>query len=334
MQMPIKPVSSPSQVSLMQAITQDRYGLPEVLSLGHIDRPVPRDHEVLIQVRASSVNAADWILMRGRPYLARLATGLRRPSQPVLGMDAAGRVEAVGPGVTRFRPGDEVYGEVTGAYAEYACGHEDKLALKPASASFEQAAACPIAGVTALQAMRDKAEVQPGDKVLIIGASGGVGTFAVQIARALGAEVTGVCSTRNLDLVCSLGAAHTVDYTREDFTRGAARYDAILDLIGSAPISACRRITRPGGVYISSVGRLGRSLAALSASLVPRFGSGRVTLLAAQANHRDLSALGELVESGEVEPTIDRRYSLAEVPEALRRQGEGHARGKSVIGIQ
>jgi NADPH:quinone reductase-like Zn-dependent oxidoreductase len=315
-------------MTTMQAIVRDRYGAPEVLALRDIAVPAPRDHEVRVRVHASSVNPADWFSLTGRPLAARLAFGLMRPRDAVLGMDVAGEVEAVGARVTRFRVGDAVYGEAARAYAEHACVAEDRLALKPRNLSFEEAASVPLAGITALQGLRDSAKIKHDSHVCINGASGGVGTFAVQIARALGAEVTGVCSTRNAELVRSIGADHVIDYTREDFTAHAKRYDAILDLVGSASIARCRRALRPGGVYISSVGRLGWIGKSFFASLLP---GPRVAVLVTKATPQDLAVLTELAEAGALRPVIDRRYALAEVPEALRRQGEGHARGKSII---
>lgn len=322
------PAAHPSDT--MRAVVQSAYGSEDVLELREIETPIPADDEVRIRVRASSVNYGDWLLMVGRPYVMRLAFGLLRPKRAVIGQDVAGEVEAVGRSVTRFRPGDAVFGEVSGAYAEVVCVSEDRLALKPRTVSFEQAAASPIAGVTALQGLRDAAKVQPGAKVLINGASGGVGTFAVQIAKALGAEVTGVCSTRNLELVRSLGADHVVDYTRQDFTESAVRYDAILDLVGLTATSACQRILSPTGVYVSSAARLGRLLVNALMSLTP---GSNVTVLAAKATPEDLAAVGELLATGAVAPVIDRRFTLSEVPEALRHQGLGHARGKSVITV-
>jgi NADPH:quinone reductase-like Zn-dependent oxidoreductase len=260
----------------------------------------------------------------------RLLSGLLRPTRPALGMDVAGRVHTVGKNVTRFRPGDDVFGEVSGAYAEYVCAPEARLARKPANLSFEQAAAVPVAALPALQGLRDRAGIRPGHKVLVNGASGGVGTFAVQIARALGAEVTGVCSTRNLAMVQSIGAHRVVDYTRDDFTRTSERYDAVFDLVGSAPLSRCRRILTPTGVYISSVGRTGWSLKAFLASLIP---ASRVVALVARTVADDLMALTALIEAGALTPVLDRRFTLREVPDALRYQSRGRSRGKSTITI-
>jgi NADPH:quinone reductase-like Zn-dependent oxidoreductase len=309
----------------MKALVRDRYGPPEAVELREIEVPTPSEREVLIRVRASSVNPADWYALTGSPWLARLFFGWPRPRDVVLGRDVAGEVVAVGPGVTRFRPGDAVYGEISRAWAEYVCAPEDQLGLMPSTLSFEQAAAIPIAGATALQGLRDKARVQPGQKVLINGASGGVGTFAVQIAKAMGAEVTGVCSPENLERVHALGADHVVDYTRQDFTRG--RYDVIFDLVGSAPLSACLSALTPAGVYLSSVGRLGWVLRAHLASLRDR----RVKVFTAWAKAEDLQELEDLVEAGALRPVLDRQYPLWEAPEALRRQGLGHARGKTTL---
>ncbi|AKF04498.1 NAD(P)-dependent alcohol dehydrogenase [Sandaracinus amylolyticus] len=309
---------------------RDEYGTPDVIALREIERPAPGDDEVLIRVRASSVNPADWILLTGRPYPVRLVAGLFRPKKRVLGMDVTGEVEAVGKNVTRFRPGDEVFGEVGSAYAEHVCAHQDRIAIKPKALSFEEAAAVPVAAMTALQGLRDAARVRAGHAVLINGASGGVGTFAVQIAKSLGAEVTGVCSGRNAEMVRSIGADHVVDYAREDFTRTAARYDAILDLVGSRSISDCRRALRPTGTYVSSVGRLGWSLKALFASVGS---SGRARVLTSSPNAADLDVLRSSIDERTIAPVIDQRYPLSDVAEALRRQGEGHARGKSVVTV-
>lgn len=314
----------------MHAIVQTVYGPPEALALREVDVPRVRADEVLVRVRASSVNPADWFITTGRPWAIRLWSGLLRPKPVYLGLDVAGVVEAVGPRVARFRPGDAVYGETRGAYARYATVPESRLARKPSNLSFEQAATVPVAGLTALQAMRDRARLRPGAKVLVNGASGGVGTFAVQIAKAIGAEVTAVCSTRNLELVRSIGADHVVDYRRASFTDTTARYDAILDLVGSAPIGACRRILAPNGVYVSSVGTLAWSLRAFLFSLVP---GSNVTVLAARPTADDLAALAAFIEAGQVTPVVERTFELGDVPRALKLQGEGHARGKSAITI-
>jgi NADPH:quinone reductase-like Zn-dependent oxidoreductase len=341
MAMSDQPAGEPST---MKAIVQDAYGAPQdVLELREVDRPpVVKDDEVLLRVHAASVNPGDWYLLAGTPYLVRLAGsgmgfGLRRPTRPIPGQDAAGRVEAVGARVTRFRPGDEVFGEITGAYAEYARAPEGDLTPKPANLSFEQAAAVPVAGVTALQGLRDAGRLQPGQTVLIIGASGGVGTFAVQLAKAFGAEVTGVCSTRNLQLVRSLGADRVIDYTGEDPTRSDQKYDLIFQVAGRQSPSACRRVLAPNGTLVLSSGEGGRWLGPMGrivAALVrSRFGSQRMVPLVARKDSKDLAVLTELIEAGKVTPVIDRRYALAEVPEALRRQGEGHAQGKTVITV-
>lgn len=312
----------------MRAIVYERYGSPEIREL---DPPVPGENEVLVRVHASSVNVADWIFMSGKPWVIRFATGLFRPRNRILGGDLAGRVEAVGKAVTRFRPGDEVFGDIGfGAYAEYACASESRIALKPSSLSFEQAAALPIAGITALQGLRDHGGVRSGQSVVINGASGAVGTFAVQIAKAFGAEVTGVCSTRNLDMVRSIGADHVSDYTQEDFTQSGKRYNFIFDLAGSRPLSACKSSLTPDGLYVSSAGQISWVLKVAVASL---FAKQIKVMPAATVNPEDLATLGELCESGKVTPVIDRTYGLSEVPDALRRQGEGHAQGKTVIRV-
>jgi NADPH:quinone reductase-like Zn-dependent oxidoreductase len=313
----------------MQAIFQDRYGPPEALVLRDVAPPVPRAHEVMVRVAASSVNPADLFRVIGRPWLGRLFFGLLRPRLPLLGFDVAGRVEAVGAKVTRFRPGDEVYGETMGAYAEVVCAAEDAIAIKPQNLSFEQAAVVPVAGVTALQALGEAARVGAGRRVLVNGASGGVGTFAVQIARARGAEVTAVCSGKNHAMVGALGATHLVDYTRDDFTATAARYDLILDLIGSAPITRCVRILSPSGIYVSSVGRTAWVLRAALRSWLSR----RVEVLVAKTRTADLEALRELLESGAIEPVVGRRFELSEVPQALCHVATGRSRGKSVVRV-
>jgi NADPH:quinone reductase-like Zn-dependent oxidoreductase len=316
---------------MMHAIVRSQYGTPEVLTLRTVPRPAPAADEVLVQVHGSSVNFGDWVMLTGRPYLARLMTGLFRPKRAGFGLDVAGVVQAVGADVVAVKPGDAVFGEAADTHAEWVCVPEGRLALKPAGVTFEQAATLPVAGVTALQGLRDRAGVQPGQRVLVNGASGGVGSFAVQIAKALGAEVTAVCSGRNAAWVRALGADTVVDYSEADFTQTSVRYDVIFDLVGSASVAACRRILQPSGVYISSVGRLGRVLKALAASVLP---GPKVALFAAMPSPADLAALAALVESGSVTPAIDQRYRLDEVPEALRRQGAGHAQGKSVISMR
>ncbi len=322
----------------MKAILQPAYGLPDVLRLAEVDRPVVRDDGVLVRVIAASLNKADWHLLTGTPYLIRAAGfGLLEPKQPIPGRAMAGRVEAVGRNVRAFQVGDEVFGEIErGAFAEYVCVGEQEVAHKPADLTFEEAATLPLAGTTALQALRDAGRLQPGQSVLINGAAGGVGTFAVQIAKALGAVVTGVCSAGNVELVRSIGADHVVDYGKEDFTRGDRRYDVILDLVGNQPPSACRRVLTEHGRLVSGaggaentwVGPMVSILAGLASNLYSR--QPFVPLVAKPAKE-DLIALRGLVEAGKVKPVIDRRYTLGEVPEAMRYLGQGHTRGKSVI---
>ncbi|NUK35360.1 NAD(P)-dependent alcohol dehydrogenase [Streptomyces lunaelactis] len=324
----------------MKAIVQDRYGSPDVLELREVDKPVVADHEVLVRVRTAAVNARDWHLMRGDPYLARLVLGFGRPKTKIRGTDFAGQVEAVGKDVNRFRPGDEVFGEADGAFAEYVCAPDDVVEPKPANLTFEQAAALPLAGNTALMGLRDLGRVQPGQTVLVNGASGGVGTFAVQIAKAFGAEVTGVCSTRNVDLVRSVGADHVVDYTREDFTRNGRRYDVVLDLVGNRSLAECRRALTPAGTLVLSGGGVseGGSLVGpigliLRGQALSRFVSQRLLVLTATPNKENLAALRELAESGKVTPVIDRTYPLREVPEAIRYLEVEHAHAKVVITV-
>jgi NADPH:quinone reductase-like Zn-dependent oxidoreductase len=320
----------------MKAALRDRYG---ALELREVDDPVPADDEVLVRVRASSVNPADWYFLMGRPYVARVEMGLRKPKDNRLGTDFAGTVEAAGKDVTQFRPGDEVFGGRTGAFAEYVTVPEDRaVALKPADVTFEQAGAVAVAAVTALQGLRDKGRVQPGQHVLINGASGGVGTFAVQIAKALGAEVTGVCSTRNVDLVRSLGADHVVDYTREDFTRSDRRYDVLFDVAGSRPWSECRRVLAPHAILVivgaPKGGRLLGPLRHILALRLASTGSNRkAVFFVAKIVKADLEVLRELLESGKVTPAIDRSYELSEIADALRYFGEGHAQAKVVVGV-
>lgn len=331
--------ATPQLPQMMRAITQRRYGGPDTLEYGNVPRPVPGAGEVLIRVLAASVNAADWLLMHGEPLGSRLAFGLRGPRTRVRGRDAAGIVEAVGDRVDEFAVGDAVYGEVdAGSFADYTVAPAQRLAIMPERLRFEQAAAVPTAATTALQAIRDKARVNPGDRVLINGASGGVGSFAVQIAKAYGASVTGVCSTRNLDLVTSLGADHVIDYSREDFTTGESRYDVFLDLIGNRSLAECRRVlTRRGTLVLSSgsgsrlLGPVGRMLSAL---VVGMFVSQNLRPLAAVANGRDLDVLRDMIQAGAVTPHIERVYPLAEAPAALRHFGVQHARGKIVIVVE
>ena len=319
----------------MQAIVQDEYGSADVLAPQDIDRPQIGDDEVLVRVQAASVHIGDWVLMTGVPYVMRLGTGLRKPKNRVPGTDIAGTVEAVGAAVQSLRPGDEVFGWCTGAFAEYASAPEDQLVRKPAGLTFEQAAAVGVSASTALQLLRDEAKVQPGQKVLINGASGGVGTFAVQIAKAFGAEVTGVCSTRNVELVRSIGAAHVIDYTREDFRKSAERYDLILDNVGDRSMSDTRRALTPTGTLLSnggghSGGKLGRVIRASLASMFVRQ-QGRQSVKS--QNRADLVALKELVEAGKVTPVIGGTYPLNQTAEAIGHVAGGHARGTLVIAM-
>ena len=315
----------------MKAIVYTKFGPPDVLQLKEIEKPAPKDNEVLIKVHAASVNPLDLHYMRGTPYIVRTQAGLRKPKNTRLGVDLAGQVEAVGRDVTQFQPGDEVFGGRTGAFAEYVCKLEKTLALKPANLTFEQAAAIPVAACTALQGLRDKGQIQPGQKVLINGAAGGVGTFAVQIAKSFGADVTGVCSTRNVDMVRSIGADQVIDYTQEDFTRNGQRYDLIFDAVGNRSLSDCRRVMSPKGIFVMVAGPVARMLQAL---VLSRFGSKNLVAFLASINKEDLVVLKELIEAGKVTPVIDRCYSLSEVPEAIRYLEEGHARGKVVITME
>jgi NADPH:quinone reductase-like Zn-dependent oxidoreductase len=323
----------------MKAIVYDKYGPPDSLELREIDTPVVTDDEVLVRVRAASVNPADWYTLTGTPYFGRVEMGLVKPKSNRLGIDFAGQVEAVGRNVTQFRPGDEVFGGRNGAFAEYVCVAEDRAVVpKPANVTFEEAAAVPVAALTALQGLRDKGQLQSGQKVLVNGASGGVGTFAVQIAKALGAEVTGVCSTRNVDLVRSLGADHVIDYTNEDFTRSDQRYDLMLDIAGSRSWSECRRVLNPKAIVVlvgaPKGGRLIGPLGHIVKMRVAAFRSSRkVAFFLAKINKTDLEVLRELLESGKVKPVLDRQYELSEAPEAFQYLGEGHARGKVVITV-
>jgi len=328
-----------SEVETMKAIVQDAYGSADVLELRDIERPVPKDNEVLVRVQAAGLHRGDWHVMTGLPYLIRIVVpslGLRRPKVPVRGMDVAGRVEAVGKAVTRFQPGDAVFGWCDGSFAEYACAPEDQLAPKPATLSFEQAAAVPISGFAALQGLRDQGEVQAGQQVLIIGAAGGVGSFAVQLAKAFGAEVTGVGSTTQVDLVRSLGADEVIDYTRQDVTDGTRHWDLILDTAGRRSLSQLRRALTPKGTLVivggEGAGRLmGGFTRNLRAPVLSMFVGQRLRMLASKERAEDLQTLRELIEAGKVTPLIGRTYSLGEVPEAMRALEAGHTRGKLVI---
>jgi NADPH:quinone reductase-like Zn-dependent oxidoreductase len=323
----------------MKAIVQDEYGSADVLELRDIDIPEIADDEVLVHVHAAGVGRDVWHVMRGLPYPIRLAGyGLRVPKNPVIGSDVAGVVETVGKDVSRFRPGDEVFGIGKGSYAEYARAPEDKLAPMPANLAFEQAAVVAIMGSTALQALRDQGNAEPGQEVLIIGASGGVGTYAVQIAKAFGAHVTGVCSTAKVEMVRSIGADRVIDYTREDFAEGDQRYDVILDIGGNSSLSRLRRALASQGTLVIVGGEgggrwLGGLDRQLRATMLSPFVGQKLGTFVSTPNHEDLLVLKELIESGKVTPVIDRTYPLAEVPEAIRYLEEGHARGKVVITV-
>ncbi len=318
----------------MKAILFTKYGSPDVLQFTDVEKPIPGDDEVLVKVHAASANPADWHIMRGAPFLARLVNGLFKPKHPRLGADVAGRVEATGKNVTQFHAGDEVFGELSlnkmGSFAEYVCANEDTFALKPINMTFEQAAAVPLAAFTALQGLRDKGQIKSGQKVLINGASGGVGTFAVQIAKSYGTEVTGVCSTRNLELVRSIGADHVIDYTKEDFTNNGQHYDLIFDAIGNRSVSDLKRALTPNG--IGSIAGF-TSLPLLFSAMF--FGGKQVGLMeTASANKKDLLFIKDLLESGKIVPVIDRAYPLSETPEAIRYLETSRARGKVVITVE
>jgi NADPH:quinone reductase-like Zn-dependent oxidoreductase len=323
----------------MKAIVQDEYGSPDVLELRDIDKPEISDDEVLVHVHAAGVGRDVWHVMMGLPYPIRLAGyGLRAPKNPVIGSDLAGVVEAVGKDVSTFQPGDEVFGIGKGSYAEYVCAQEDKLAPKPKNLTFEQAAVLAIMGSTALQALRDQGKVREGQQVLIIGASGGVGTYAVQIAKAFGAQVTGVCSTTKVEMVRSIGADHVIDYTQEDFAEGDQRYDVIVDIGGNSSLARLRRALTPEGTLVIVGGEgggrwLGGLQRQLWATMLSPFVSQKLGTFVSTQNHEDLLVLKDLIESGKVTPVIDRTFPLAEVPEAMRYLEEGHARGKVVITV-
>ena len=325
----------------MKAIVYCDYGVAN-LKLEDIEKPVPTDDQILVRVHAASINPYDWHFVEGTPKIMRaMGVGLRKPKDTRLGVDFAGTVEAIGKNVTQFKPGDEVFGGRGGAFAEYVCPRANRaVARKPANVTFEQAASINIAGMTALQALRDKGNVQPGQKILINGASGGVGTFAVQIAKSFGAEVTGVCSTRNVDLVRLLGADHVIDYTREDFAKRPERYDVVLDNVPNHSLSECRRILNPNGKYVMIggggpndnrwIGPFGR---VINTMVLSPFVSQKMGMMMADANQKDLTILADMMQSGKVKPVIDRTYKLSEVPEAIRYLEQGHARGKVVITV-
>jgi NADPH:quinone reductase-like Zn-dependent oxidoreductase len=321
----------------MRAIVQKEYGSADVLSVAEIERPVIGADEVLVQVHAAGLDRGTWHLMAGLPYAARLVAGLHAPKSPVPGLDVAGVVVAVGNGVTRFQPGDEVFGVSKGSFAEFAAAREDKLARKPSKLTFEQAAAVPVSGMTALRGLSDGGRLQAGQKVLIVGASGGVGSYAVQIAKALGAEVTGVCSTSKLDLVRSIGADHVIDYSRVDFADGETRYDLILDVGGNAALPRLRRALAPKGTLVIVGGEgggswigMGRQLRALALS---PFVGQRLTILGPKEHYTFLERLSELIENGQLVPVVEKTYPLSEMPDAMRQLVAGRARGKLVISV-
>jgi NADPH:quinone reductase-like Zn-dependent oxidoreductase len=319
----------------MRAVVHEQYGPPDVLRNRELEQPVVTDNGVLVRVEAASLNPLDWHGMTGTPYLARLG-GLRRPKDPRLGADFAGTVESVGKAVTQIRPGDEIFGAANGAFAEYVVIREDRAARKPANLTFEQAAAVPVAGLTAIQGLRDKGHIQAGQHVLINGAAGGVGTFAVQIAKSFGAEVTGVCSTRNVDLVRSIGADHVIDYSREDFTRGARRFDLMLDNVGNRSWSECIRVLRPGATLVLVSGpKSNLLLGPLSHVIKTRLASVRssqkMTFFISSMKTADLDTLRELIEAGRVTPVVERSYPLSEIASAMGYLGTGHAQGKLVL---
>ena len=329
----------PSESETMKAIVYRCYGSPDVLEFADVERPTPANDEVLVKVVAAAVNPLDWHFMRGTPYFLRLMSGVGAPNITGLGVDFAGTVVAVGSNVKKFKPGDEVFGGADGAFAEYvSVGAGEALAMKPANVSFEQAAAAPIAAITALQALRDKGQIKPGDKVLINGASGGVGTFAVQIAKSFGAEVTGVCSTRNVEMVRSIGADHVVDYTKEDYTESGKRYDVIIDMVSNHSLLANRQALKSDGTFIIIGGAkgdwLGPMMTPIKALMLSPFVDQEFGMLMAQMREDDLAVLADLMEAGKVTPVIDRRYRLSEVPAAIRYSEEGHARGKIIINMQ
>jgi NADPH:quinone reductase-like Zn-dependent oxidoreductase len=323
----------------MKAIVYYEYGGPDVLRCEEIEKTAPRDGEVLLKIRAASLNPYDWHFMRGEPYAIRLMAGLGKPKNKRLGADVAGVVEAVGRNVTQFKPGDAVFGVCQGAFGESICTAETKLVKKPEGISFEHAASLPIAALTALQTLRNKGKIQPRQKVLVNGASGGVGTFGVQIAKSFGAEVTGVTSTRNIDLVRSIGADHVIDYTQEDFTKSVQRFDLILDCVGNHTFSECRRVLNPNGKVIGAGGTTDNWMLKpisrlITSTLQSIFVSQKPVSILAKMNQADLSTVGELLTSGKVKPVVDRRCKLHEVPDAMRYLEEGHARGKVMMVLE
>ena len=328
-----------NETETMKAIIYRCYGSPDVLEFADVEKPRPADNDVLVKVVAAAVNPLDWHYMRGSPYILRLGAGIGAPNDSRLGVDFAGTVEAVGKNVTRFKPGDDVFGGRTGAFAEYVIVPEDRaLALKPSSVTFEQAASVPIAAITALQALRDKGKLESGQKVLINGASGGVGTFAVQIAKTFGAEVTGVCSTRNVEMVRSLGADHVIDYKLEDYTQSGQHYDLIIDMVGNHSLLANRKVLNSNGILVMVGGAKGDWIAPLKnpikALMLSPFVDQELVLILARLRQDDLTIIGDLMQAGKVTPVIDRRYRLSEVPAAIRYSEEGHARGKIIIDVE
>ena len=324
----------------MKAIVYTKYGSPDVLQLKEVEKPTPKENELLVKIRAASVNAADWHLLRADPFLVRImGNGFLKPKNTILGADIAGRVEAVGRNVKQFRAGDEVFGDISasgwGGFADYVSVPENAVVSKPTNMTFEEAAAVPLAAVTALQGLRDKGKIQSGQKVLINGASGGVGTFAVQIAKSFGAEVTGVCSTSKMKMVRSIGADHVIDYTQEDFTKNEQRYDLILAANGYHPISDYKRALSPKGIYITTGGSMAQMFQAmLLGPLISMTGSKKMDFLGLKPNKKDLVFIKELLEEGKVVPVLDRRYPLSEVADAIRYIEEGHAKGKVVITLE
>jgi NADPH:quinone reductase-like Zn-dependent oxidoreductase len=324
----------------MKAAVYRCYGSTDVLKIEKIAKPIPADNRVLVKVQAASVNPLDWHYMQGKPYVMRPGSGIGAPNSIHMGADFAGTIESVGKDVKRFKPGDEVFGDRDGAFAEYvSVGENGAIALKPSNMSMEQAAAVPIAGITALQALRDKGKIQSGQKVLINGASGGVGTFAVQIAKSYGAEVTGVCSGKNADMVRSIGADHVIDYTKDDFTRGSERYDLIIDNVGNHSSSEIRRVLKPNGSVVTVGGPsdnawLGPLTGLLSDMIVSRFVSQKMIFMLAQANKEDMDVLRDMMQAGKLTPVIDRRYKLEQTAEAIGYLEQGHARGKVIITVQ
>jgi NADPH:quinone reductase-like Zn-dependent oxidoreductase len=323
----------------MNAIVQDKYGSADVLEFRDVEKPQPGDDEVLIRVHAAGVDPGVWHLMTGRPYLVRvMGYGLRKPKIRIRGVDAAGTVKAAGKNVIRLKQGDQVYGTCDGSFAEYACAKAERFAPKPANLTFEQAAAVPISGMTALNGLRDAGKLQPGQKVLIIGAAGGVGTYAVQLAKAFGAAVTGVCSTSKANLVRALGADEVIDYTREDFTDGTRQFDLILDTAGRRPLSQLRRALTPQGTLVIVGGEggdrwLGGFQRQMFAPLSSLFTEQKLLSLISKERHKDLLTLRDLIEAGKLTPVIDRTYSLRDAPQAIRYLGQGHARGKVVLTV-